>query len=490
LVVYYRKATVRKIFKGLLSLIALALLAVIVLGSIATYLYFRRDRRVSHLDSMPPPRAGETIIIFAPHEDDEILGTGGYIQRAVAVGAKVHVVFMTNGEFPKIDVILFEHSLSKNPQPFIQLGYMRQQESLRALHFLGVSTANVTFLGYPNGYLFRMWEPAHWLPHDAVTSARTLSTHSPYHNSYTLRADYCGQAALDDIEKILHDVQPDVVIALHPNDIHVDHWPTYAFVQFALQELADRGEGFAAKAHVYTYLIHHPPWPERQGYSPSLPLLPPASLVQIQQTDWRRFPLTRAETVRKHQALAYFHTQGGGYDPLLEAFPRANELFGIIPMQFWPALYNVPAKEIIRDPAADSSNSLTYPNGDILSVTLGLAHNAMTTGIRVYGLVGKNVVYHFELHGGGVAPADRVFVEYDWSADSISGLMLRDGQLQWLDTGSMKIASSRDVTTMSAPWPLLGTHDTFFMARAWTTIAHRDAIIDQTAETTLRLSAK
>ena len=38
------------------------------------------------------------ILILAPHPDDECLGTGGLIQQALAKGAKVKVIFITNGD--------------------------------------------------------------------------------------------------------------------------------------------------------------------------------------------------------------------------------------------------------------------------------------------------------------------------------------------------------------------------------------------------------
>ena len=477
----------RKILVRLLALLTFIVLVLIVWATLSSYLYYRRDLRSGQMHVMPPPLAGETILIFAPHEDDEMLGAGGYIQQAVAAGAHVHLVFMTNGEYPEIDVILFERSLSSNPQRFIRLGLMRQQESLNALQFLGVPRANVAFLGYPNGYLYRMWEPAHWLPGDPVTSARTRSTHAPYANAFTPHAGYCGQSVLQDVETVLHAVQPDIVITLHPEDIHVDHWPTYTFVQYALLELAARGEGFAAKARLYTYLIHRPPWPEPRGYWPELPLLPPAPLVSLQQTDWLSLPLKRAETDNKHRALACYHTQGGAFDPLLQAFPRANELFGAVPIQRWTSSPG-PPRTIVRDPAADNYLSAGNPSGDILAVTLGVdAHNAMTAGLQVRGPAGPGMVYHFALHGGGVTAADRVFVEYDWTTTSSYGLKLRNGKLQTLDAKTLRVAYAGNITKLTAPWPLQGTPTAFFMARAWTTAAHRETIIDQTATATFTI---
>src|SRR5512143_3590489 len=38
------------------------------------------------------------LMVFAPHPDDETLGAGGLIQRVLATGGKVRVVFVTNGD--------------------------------------------------------------------------------------------------------------------------------------------------------------------------------------------------------------------------------------------------------------------------------------------------------------------------------------------------------------------------------------------------------
>jgi hypothetical protein len=109
----------------------------------------------------------------------------------------------------------------------------------------------------------------------------------------------------------------------------------------------------------------------------------------------------------------------------------------------------------------------------------------MTAGIRVRGVAGADVVYHFALHGGKATVADRVFVEYDWSTDGANGLLMRNGTLQTINPRALQVARSAHGTTITAPWPLTGTPDTFIMARAWTTMAHRDAFIDQSAETVL-----
>ena len=39
---------------------------------------------------------GERILVIAPHPDDEIIGPGGTLVRAIRAGATVHVVYLTN----------------------------------------------------------------------------------------------------------------------------------------------------------------------------------------------------------------------------------------------------------------------------------------------------------------------------------------------------------------------------------------------------------
>ena len=295
---------------------------------------YRLNRTVNAtLGVMAPPQPGEKILIFAPHEDDETLGCGGYIQQAVAAGANVRVVLMTNGEYPELSLVL-ENRLPNSPQAFTTLGHDRQRETLAALHSLGLADDRVIFLGYPNQYLDQMWSPAHWRATDAVTSVRLKANASPYANAYTPHTPFCGAAVLRDVETILQAEQPDVVITLHPNDDHPDHWPTGTLVEFALDEMRRQRSPFTVRCRVYMYLIHRAAWPSPRKYRPLLPLEPPARLVNG-GTAWYALPLTVGETLNKMNAIKLYHSQGGAIDPLLGSFARANELYGVEPLRLW-----------------------------------------------------------------------------------------------------------------------------------------------------------
>ena len=100
-----------------LSLLALCLIALAVFYNLpstqtAVELYHKNLTFRAPLATMPVPRPGDRILIFAPHEDDETIGCGGYIQRAVAVGAHVSLVMITNGDYPKKSLILQEKAIT------------------------------------------------------------------------------------------------------------------------------------------------------------------------------------------------------------------------------------------------------------------------------------------------------------------------------------------------------------------------------------------
>jgi len=73
----------------------------------------------------------DSILVFAPHPDDEVLGCGGYIAKRRAEGAKVGVVIVSDGA----------RGLPKETAPEI-----RQQESQTGLAILGID--NRHFWGY------------------------------------------------------------------------------------------------------------------------------------------------------------------------------------------------------------------------------------------------------------------------------------------------------------------------------------------------------
>ena len=83
-----------------------------------------------------------SILIVAPHPDDETLGCGGAIALSGQLNIPVSVLIVSDGTK--------SHPNSKAyPPPALKK--VREQESLAALAILGVAPEAVTFLGLPDG---------------------------------------------------------------------------------------------------------------------------------------------------------------------------------------------------------------------------------------------------------------------------------------------------------------------------------------------------
>lgn len=437
------------------------------------------------LEELPVPRKGQHILVFAPHEDDETLGCGGYIQQAVEAGASVHVVLITNGEYPELSMFLSERTLRKTPERFIKLGYLRQQETLAATGYLGVDPREVTFLGYPNNYLDRMWLPANWSPQTPVRSVRTHATRSPYANSMTPGAVYCGQSVLDDVAALLRNRRPDVVVTVESSDVHVDHWPTYAFVKLALAEMDLRGDALARQTRLYGYLIHRPHWPVPRSYRPWLRLEPPALLATTGSARWYSLPMSLQQALYKHTATGLYHTQGGSIDPLLLSFSRTNELFAVTPDTPWTAGANVAQTPVLSDPKSDLDATAATPSGDIVQVGIGRRGGTLLAGLVTAGHASNHLTYHISIHWAAAAPEDRVVAHYEWRGTRGSGTVLTRGAPQHLARDGLRCGNEDHSATLSAPWPYRPDRPCWLLVRAWS--MHRGRIIDQTSIATVRV---
>ncbi|MBT4849564.1 PIG-L family deacetylase [Candidatus Parcubacteria bacterium] len=81
------------------------------------------------------------ILCFAPHPDDEVLGCGGSIAKALGNGHNVYLCYLSFGEnaSPKIN--------SK------KLGEVRKKEALAVAKFLGIPKDNMYFLAIPDNQI-------------------------------------------------------------------------------------------------------------------------------------------------------------------------------------------------------------------------------------------------------------------------------------------------------------------------------------------------
>ncbi len=93
---------------------------------------------------------GDSLLLFAPHPDDETLGAGGLLQRAHAAGAHVHVVVVTNGEDNPWPQRVFERRWRIGAEGRRRLARRRRGEHDRAIAVLRVPRATRSFLSVPD----------------------------------------------------------------------------------------------------------------------------------------------------------------------------------------------------------------------------------------------------------------------------------------------------------------------------------------------------
>ena len=92
----------------------------------------------------------DRIMILAPHPDDEVIATGGIIQQALKQGLPIHVVFFTYGDNNEWAFAVYRRHPLLMPKAMQGMGLIRHDEAIRADGVLGLSTTNLTFLGYPD----------------------------------------------------------------------------------------------------------------------------------------------------------------------------------------------------------------------------------------------------------------------------------------------------------------------------------------------------
>jgi LmbE family N-acetylglucosaminyl deacetylase len=261
------------------------------------------------------PGPGDRVLVVAPHPDDATLGCAGYVQRAVARGATVGLVWMTAGDGFTIDAILVNRHLRQAGSGMIHLGLTRIQEALAAAGSLGVPRDRQYVLGYPDGGLAALLS-SHY--DEVYVSPHTRSAVVPYGEAMSFGQSVTGRNVERDLHRVFAEFRPTIVFAPHASDIHPDHAQTG---ELTAKLLAQRGQLHS----LHRYVIHaHGHYPSPRGLHRELPLDPPAALAAL---PWNDFPLTPAEQDGKLRALKVHATQWKVMAPYLESFVRRNELF-------------------------------------------------------------------------------------------------------------------------------------------------------------------
>lgn len=298
------------------------ILTSLIIAGFAFWLYYEYlslpNYAVPIIPEIHLAQENDTVLVFAPHSDDEVIGAGGYIYQSLQNGARVFVVMMTNGDGHLFSTLEEFKKIYPSANNYIESGYTRQNETKAALSKLGLPEKNIFFLGYPDQGLDNLLHEYWTTPYK---SKHTKSAQSPYNNSYQSGVSYTGQSVDQNIKEIIRNFKPDIIITSSKNDLHPDHSATYSFVKNAINETN-------SKALVFTYLVHYPRFPRPNGLRTSLFLAPPMKLFNFLD-GWTKLSLDENAEDSKAEALSEYHSQlkVPFLKKLLLSFIRKNELF-------------------------------------------------------------------------------------------------------------------------------------------------------------------
>jgi LmbE family N-acetylglucosaminyl deacetylase len=172
------------------------------------------DQKVSQITC----HAGDRLLVFAPHPDDESLACGGLIQRAQAVGAQVRVVIATDGDANPWPQRLIEKRWRLGRDATQRWGARRGAEARVALRALGVDENNASFL--------------HWA--DQGLTTRLMEQ---------------GKASVEQLRLLVREQRPTLVAMPSILDSHPDHSALALMLKAAL-----RAEG--SDARFLSYWLH------------------------------------------------------------------------------------------------------------------------------------------------------------------------------------------------------------------------------------------
>lgn len=264
--------------------------------------------------------ANTSLLVIAPHPDDEVLCCAGVIQRVAAAGGKVAVVWITSGDASEMDLLVIEKSLFVKPLKLRDLAARRTAEARSAAAVLGIPVERRIFLGYPDRGVLSLITDHYSTP---FYSKYNGSSVVPYDTALSPGQPYTGASLERDFDAVLQRIKPTLVLAPSPRDAHTDHEAAGVLTMRALSRSGELGK-------VRYWIIHGgETWPLPRGYHPTRRAYPSPRGKGLASG---AFLLTPAEEGRKLEALRCYQTQMKVMSSYLLSYVRTTELYSDMPM--------------------------------------------------------------------------------------------------------------------------------------------------------------
>lgn len=268
--------------------LSIVMLVVLILATVGIVLFSKHEEKrlnaKTKYKGAEPNRANafgnKNVMMFAPHEDDEINLYGGIIEQYVQHGSTVRIVFYTNGDC-------------------YGLGKLRVKEALNVADKYHIPRENIIFLGYGDSLIKDGRHIYNCEPDEVVKSAagaeNTYATdeHPPFSESQYTRANI-----LVDFENVIEQFKPDVLFCCD-YDEHCDHRAISLFFEEAMDNVLKRNSDYKPK--VYKGFAYSTAWAGKQDYyslnAPSTALAEEQNLMKENNTYlWAervRFPVAK-----------------------------------------------------------------------------------------------------------------------------------------------------------------------------------------------------
>jgi LmbE family N-acetylglucosaminyl deacetylase len=263
-------------------------------------------------------RSTDSVLVVAPHPDDECIATGGAIQKAIKAGARVHIVYLTYGDNYELAYWALKKIPALTSSEFRTLGEARHAEAVKGAASLGLTPDHLTFLGYPDSGTLRIWETT-WKPGTSRLHVATDARSVPYSDALSPGSLYNAAAITADLESVIQVFRPTVVLFPSPLDLNPDHQSAYLFVTAALHDLD-------VHPSRYTYLVHQRHFPSPLLYNPLAMLTPPAFVASL-PIRLQNLELTTDQETLKYASTMLYRSQVDVARRLLTSFSRRNEVY-------------------------------------------------------------------------------------------------------------------------------------------------------------------
>jgi LmbE family N-acetylglucosaminyl deacetylase len=265
------------------------------------------------------------ILVVAPHPDDDVIIAAGITYQAIQSLEPIKIIYITNGDVQGIDI-----------------GYLRQGEAVSAQINLGMIEDDLIFLGYPDGYLYSIYN-YYINATDIFTTPNSQSTtygnrglgSADYHfYRFGFHANYNRYNILLDLEDIISTFKPDhIFFTLSEFDIHPDHSTTYELMRLALISAFKKDMNYTPTIH--KTIIHWgiDAWPnplDTTSYFMEIPNLFSQTGLNWDDRESVEVPLAMQSTnysINPKYLAVSAHASQGGADGFLGKFIHKDEIF-------------------------------------------------------------------------------------------------------------------------------------------------------------------